>query len=62
MWKHSYYRSPRRRDINSAENVFEEVTAEKFPNLGNETENLDSGGMRTSRKSTKANPHQTYYN
>lgn len=32
-----YYRNPRRREERKAENLFEEIVAENFPNLGKAT-------------------------
>ena len=37
MHQHSHYRGPRRRREKGSEKIFEEIIAEKFPNMGKET-------------------------
>ena len=39
MHQHSHYRGPRRRERKGPEKIFEEITAENFPNMGKDIVN-----------------------
>ena len=47
MHQHSNYRGPRRRQKRKGtEKIFEEITVEKFPNMGREIVNQDREAQR----------------
>ena len=47
------YRGPRRRERERTENLFEEIIAENFPNLGNETGMQVQEAQRVPNKNSK---------
>ena len=58
MYSHLYSRSPRRRERKGAENLFMEIKAETFPNVGKETVSRSRRHGELPSKSTKAGQHQ----
>ena len=57
MYQHSHYRGPRWRREKGAENVFEDITAENFSNLGKETD-FQVQESESQTGSTQRGPHQ----
>ena len=64
MHQHSHYRGPRRRRKKGPEKIFEEITAENFPNMGKEIVNqvLEAQSRRKDKpekEHTETHSHQT---
>jgi len=53
-----YYRCPRRRREKRAENLFQEIIAENFPNLAKETDVQMQEAQQTLIRINKAGQHQ----